>query len=209
MFKDILDRVYQCQLPGVSGSAKAILAYLAKYANAEGKNIYPGVETISYHTGFSPATVKRGLSTCIKAGVLIEDGKQGRMDRYALDLEKLGVLPLDLAKIKQGKRPAPPTETPAPAPAFIPGSGNVRRRKTDELAPPVVYPPAPPGPQGDLEHQIAKLQKMIEAKEARIARGGSMAPLLRGLVEEHRRDLSALLDQKNAREHVEHLVPTE
>src|SRR5579871_1104653 len=50
---------------------KFVLVVLADYADDDGNNVYPSVETVVRRTGWSKATVHRALVVLRRAGVLI------------------------------------------------------------------------------------------------------------------------------------------
>jgi len=97
----------------------------ARFARADGREIWPGYEAIAAELRCSERQIKRDMAHLIADGWLIPDGKLGYTNRYRVDRAKLGLpeVPLEKAKIR-GKVVLEPTPPAPPMPGLTGGEAS-------------------------------------------------------------------------------------
>jgi predicted transcriptional regulator len=91
----IMTMVFETKLG--SATIKAVAVKLADYANDEGGNIWPALDTIAEHTEVSKSSVQRAIRDMLERGIIQierEGGKgPGSTTRYCFDLTQLSAQP--------------------------------------------------------------------------------------------------------------------
>ena len=122
-----------------AGSQKLVLATLAAYADADGTNIFPAIDTVARKCGFDRRTVQRHLRSLEDDGVMVKvaEARQHRPAKYRIDMAALGVTPAPPLNDPRGGRIAPRGGTRA-------CQGRHQRRPTSQDQPKTCAPPAAP-----------------------------------------------------------------
>lgn len=177
MLAEIINKVYAYR--DISSTESAILAYLAKYADVQGEGLFVGNERIALDTKFALITVKLSMVSLRQKGLIILDGKEGRKNKYKLNLAKLGV---DHARLQ----PRRTNLMPIPRDGQLDASQTALNGHNGH----VHFSPSPP--RQDPAHTPEQVRKRIEKTRRDLAEGYIEAITGRQMLEQLELELERL-----------------
>jgi hypothetical protein len=91
----LVDQILRAEVTDLTATEKAVLVYMASYADDDGSGVFCGEALISKHTNFGVRTVDRATKGLREKGYLVESGWVRRKRIFSIDIRQIGASELD------------------------------------------------------------------------------------------------------------------